>query len=138
MHINQNAYKEAFVKTLFPNRFLVCCLFGLLFLFSFSERKRSKLNRIWTVGYCGDWCWSGFVLHLLVCTNVVVSIFNYLKKKKSKSNLHYTRLNTLSRVTSERCPFRGFAPGPTHQVDCSGGESLATCGRFDRLGIWTP
>jgi len=32
---------------------------------------------------------------------------------------------------------RGFAPGLTLQV-CSGGESLATCGRFDRLGIWTP
>jgi len=25
---------------------------------------------------------------------------------------------------------RGFAPGSTHQ-GCSGGESLATCGRFD-------
>jgi len=32
---------------------------------------------------------------------------------------------------------RGFTPGPTHQ-DCNDGESLATCGRFDRLGIWTP
>jgi len=31
---------------------------------------------------------------------------------------------------------RGFAPGLTHQ-GCSGGESLATCGRFGRLGIWT-
>jgi len=28
------------------------------------------------------------------------------------------------------------APGLTHHY-CSGGESLATCGRFDRLGIGT-
>jgi len=27
--------------------------------------------------------------------------------------------------------------GP-HFKSCSGGESLATCGRFDRLRIWTP
>jgi len=27
--------------------------------------------------------------------------------------------------------------GP-HFKGCSDGESLATCGRFDRLGIWTP
>jgi len=32
---------------------------------------------------------------------------------------------------------RGFAPETTHQ-GCNGGESLATCGRFNRLEIWTP
>jgi len=54
-----------------------------------------------------------------------------------KSNLHYTRLIAfrVSRVSGAHpC---GFAPGPTHQ-GCSGGESLAMCERFDRLGIWTP
>jgi len=40
----------------------------------------------------------------------------------------------VSRVTGTL--LRGFAPRPTHQ-GCSGGESLAKCGRFDRLGIWT-
>jgi len=56
---------------------------------------------------------------------------------KSKSNLHYTRLIPfrMSRVSGAH--LRGFAPGPTHQ-GCSGGESLATCGRFDRLGNWNP
>jgi len=31
---------------------------------------------------------------------------------------------------------RCFAPWPT-LCGCSGGESLATCERFDRIGIWT-
>jgi len=38
----------------------------------------------------------------------------------------------VSRVSGAH--LRGFAPEPTHQ-SCSGGESLATCGRFNRLGI---
>jgi len=41
----------------------------------------------------------------------------------------------MSRVSGAH--LRGFAPGTTHQ-GCSGGESLATNGRFDRLGIWSP
>jgi len=49
-----------------------------------------------------------------------------------KSSLY--SLNTLSGVTSERCPSPQLAPGPTLQW-LSGGESLATCGRFDRLGL---
>jgi len=55
-------------------------------------------------------------------------------KQKSKSNLYYTRLIPfrVSRVSCAR--LRGFAPGPTHQGR-SGNESLATRGRFDRLGI---
>jgi len=54
-----------------------------------------------------------------------------------KSNLHYTRLIPfqVSRVSGAH--LRGFVPEPTHQ-GCNCGESLATCGRFDRLGIWTP
>jgi len=32
--------------------------------------------------------------------------------------------------------FRGFALRLTLK-GCSGGESLTTCGRFDRLDIWT-
>jgi len=58
-------------------------------------------------------------------------------KIKIKSYLNYTRLIPfrVSRVSGAH--FRGFAPRSTHQ-GCSGGESLATCGRFDRLGIWTP
>jgi len=51
---------------------------------------------------------------------------------KKNSNLYYTRLTPfwVSRVSGVQ--LRGFAPGPTHQ-GCSGGESLATGGRFDRL-----
>jgi len=58
--------------------------------------------------------------------------------KLKKSNLSYTRLIPfrVSRVTSEHCPSPEFAPGRTFQ-DYSGGKSLAICGRFDRLGIWT-
>jgi len=41
----------------------------------------------------------------------------------------------VSRVSGAH--LRGFAPGSTHQ-GCSGGELLATCGRFDRIEIWTP
>jgi len=26
----------------------------------------------------------------------------------------------------------------SHNQGCNGGESLATCGKFDRLGIWIP
>jgi len=62
-------------------------------------------------------------------------IFSYVKIKKSK--FHYTRLIPfrVSRVSGAQ--LRGFAPRSTHQ-GCSGDESLATCGEFDRLGIWTP
>jgi len=60
------------------------------------------------------------------------------KIKSRKSNLHYTRLIPfrVSRVSGAH--LRGFAPqqGPYNQ-GCNGGESLATYGRFDRLGIWT-
>jgi len=54
-----------------------------------------------------------------------------------KSNLYYTRLIPfwVSRVSGAH--LRGFASGPTHQ-GCSDGESLAMCGRFNRLGIWIP
>jgi len=63
--------------------------------------------------------------YLILSTNLVGLI---------KSNLCYTCLIPfrVSRVSSAH--LRGFAPRPTHQ-GCSGGESLATCGRFDRLGI---
>jgi len=61
-------------------------------------------------------------------------LLNRLPKNQIKSSLY--SLNNLSGVTSERCQLRGFAPGLTHQ-NCSGSESLATCRRFDRLGIWT-
>jgi len=59
------------------------------------------------------------------------------KLSKIKSNLDYTRLILfwVSRVSGAH--LRGFAPGLTHQ-GCNGGKSLATCRRFDRLGIWTP
>jgi len=47
--------------------------------------------------------------------------------KSKKSNLHYTRL----------IPFRVSRVGGAHlrSFARNGGESLATCGRFDRLGI---
>jgi len=40
----------------------------------------------------------------------------------------------VSRVSGAH--LRGFVPGLTHQ-GCSGGELLATSGRFDRREIWT-
>jgi len=51
-----------------------------------------------------------------------------------KSNLHYTRLIPfrMSRVSGAH--LRGFAPGPIHQ-GFNSGKLLATCGRFDRLGV---
>jgi len=60
--------------------------------------------------------------------------FNHQIKK---SNLYYTRFIPfwVSRVSGAH--LRGFAPGPILQ-GCSGGELLATCRRFDLLGIWTP
>jgi len=52
-------------------------------------------------------------------------------------NLHYARLIPfpVSRVSGAH--LSGFAPRPTLQ-GCNGGESLATCGRFDRLGDMNP
>jgi len=46
-------------------------------------------------------------------------------------------LNILSSVTSQRCPSPRLC-ARAHNQGCSGGESLATCGRFDRFGIWIP
>jgi len=51
-----------------------------------------------------------------------------------KWNLHYTRLIPFLVSRMSGAHLRGFASRPTHQ-GCNGGESLATCGRFDRLGI---
>jgi len=58
------------------------------------------------------------------------------RNARQKSNFCYTRLipYLVSRVSGAHV--RGFAPRPTHQ-GYNGGESLATCGRFDRLEIWT-
>jgi len=55
--------------------------------------------------------------------------------KKIKSNLHYTRLIVIvitfrvSQVSGAQ-HLRGFAPGPTLR-GYNGGESLATCRRFE-------
>jgi len=64
--------------------------------------------------------------------NVICIQKNYIKNQKS--NLNFTRLIPfrVSRVSSAH--LRGFPPWPTLQ-GCCGGESLATCGRFDLLGI---
>jgi len=43
----------------------------------------------------------------------------------------------MSRMSGAHLPPLGFASVPTYQ-SCNGGKSLAMCGRFDRLGIWTP
>jgi len=53
-----------------------------------------------------------------------------IKSKKINSALY--SLNTLSGVTSERSP--RLCARATHQR-CIGGESLAACGRLDRLGV---
>jgi len=42
---------------------------------------------------------------------------------------------TLSGVMSERYPFLRLC-ARAHNQGCSGGESSATCGRFNRLEIW--
>jgi len=55
--------------------------------------------------------------------------------KKIKSSLHSHLAFRVSRVSGAH--LLGFAPGPTHQ-GCSSDGSLATCGRFDRLGQWNP
>jgi len=59
------------------------------------------------------------------------------KLSGKKSNLHYICLIPfrVSRVSGVH--LRDFAPELSHQ-GCSGGVSLATCGRFDRIGIWIP
>jgi len=92
------------------------------------------------------------IFKYLTCNNEQISdaFRQNLSRNMSKnaffmknSNLYYS-LNTLSGVASERrAHLRGFAPMAqtgTHQgcSDLSDGKSLATCGRFDRLGIWTP
>jgi len=56
--------------------------------------------------------------------------------KSKKSYLYYTRLILFWVVTSERCPSRGLC-ARAHIQDCSGSESLTTCGRFDRFVIQT-
>jgi len=55
--------------------------------------------------------------------------------QKIKSLLY--SLNTLSGVTSEWCPSPRLC-ARAHIQGCNGNKSLATCGRFDRLEIWTP
>jgi len=50
----------------------------------------------------------------------------------------YPAFNTLSGVMSERCPSPQLcSKAHTIKAATARGESLATCGRFDRLGIWT-
>jgi len=63
-------------------------------------------------------------------------LFHHFNTKKIKPNLRYTRLIPVrvSRVSGAQ--LRSFAPRPTHQ-GYSGGESLATCGRFIDLGFET-
>jgi len=56
--------------------------------------------------------------------------------KKGKSSTYSLLIPfQVSRVSDTH--FCRFAPGPIHQ-ESSGGKSLTTCGRFDRLGIQTP
>jgi len=58
----------------------------------------------------------------------------HLPPQEANQNLYYTRL--ISFRVSGAYPHL-FAPGATLQ-GCNGGESLATCGKFDRIGIWIP
>jgi len=66
--------------------------------------------------------------------------------RSKKSNVRHIRIPfRVSRVSGAQLvsgwagchEWAGFATGLTHQ-GCSSGESLATYGRFNRLGIWTP
>jgi len=63
-----------------------------------------------------------------------VSWWRQLGKLKKKSNLHYTHLIPFRVSWVSGAYLCSFVPGPIQQC-CSIGESLATCGRFDRLGI---
>jgi len=64
-----------------------------------------------------------------------VSLLMKMTKLQIRIVLAYYIPFRVSRVSGAHP--RGFAPGPTYQ-GCSGGESLATCERLDRLGAWTP
>jgi len=50
--------------------------------------------------------------------------------KSKKSNLCYTRLAPFQVLRMNGAHLHSFAPGPTLQ-GYNGGESMATCGRFD-------
>jgi len=71
-----------------------------------------------------------------ICRCLAILGQNKTLKNQFKYSLY--SLNTLSDVTTERCPFLPFCTrAHTSRLQrCD--ESLATCGRFDRYGIWTP
>jgi len=66
----------------------------------------------------------------------VISITLCAKLSTQKLIVLYS-LNTLSGVTSERCPSPRLC-AKAHTSRLQRWRVVGMCGRFDRLGIWTP
>jgi len=97
-----------------------------------THKQRMKeinqiVKKLWQETYCGK----GLCLKFYIS---FISFFLNLLRLITKIKSSLYSLNTLSDVTSERCPSLRLCTR-AYTSSYSGGESLATCRIFDRLGI---